>query len=146
METKQEILPAVAAIIFNQRGEVLLQRRKDVNRWGIISGHVEFGESVTDAILREIREETAVAGAITRFIGIYSSPTSQTYHYPNRTVQYITSYFEVELQEEITAGFSNEETAELRYFAPDDLPEALAQVNEFWLQDALDKTAGPFMR
>ena len=146
MNNKQEILPAVAAIIFNQQGEVLLQRRKDVNQWGLISGHVEFGESITDAILREVREETDNEGSISRFIGIYSAPASQTYYYNNRTVQYVTSYFEVNLRGAIAPGFCNEETAELRYFAPDALPKTMAQVNQYWLQDALDRNAGPFMR
>lgn len=146
MNTRKEILPAVAAIAFNQQGEVLLQRRKDVGKWGLISGHVEFGESVTDAVLREIEEETAAKAAIKRFIGIYSSPLSQTYHYSDRTVQYVTSYFEVRLLQEIQPGFSNEETAELRYFPPQALPEELALVNPYWLQDALDSTPVPFMR
>lgn len=146
MDTKNEILPAVAAIIFNQKGEVLLQRRKDVGKWGVISGHVEFGESVTDAILREIQEETNAKAAIKRFIGIYSSPLSQTYQYTGRTVQYVTSYFEVSLLQDIPPGFSNEETAELRYFPQDAIPEELALVNPYWLQDALDTAASPFMR
>lgn len=146
MNTSKEILPAVAAIVFNQQGEVLLQRRKDVDKWGLISGHVEFGESVTDAILREIQEETEASGAIKRFIGIYSSPLSQTYHYTGRTVQYVTSYFEVSLLQDIQPGFSNEETAELRYFPQHAIPEELALVNPYWLEDALDTAAPPFMR
>lgn len=146
MSTHQQILPAVAAIIFNEQGEVLLQRRKDVDQWGLISGHVEFGESVTEAILREIREETAAAATITRFIGIYSSPGSQTYVYPNRTVQYVTSYFEVALKDAITPGFSNEETAELQFFPTNALPAAMAQVNPCWLQDALNPQQAPYMR
>jgi 8-oxo-dGTP diphosphatase len=146
MDTRKEILPAVAAIIFNQEGEILLQRRKDVDQWGIISGHVEFGESVTDAILREIQEETDTTAVIKRFIGIYSSPFSQTYLYKDRTVQYVTSYFEASLLKEIPDNFCNEETAELRFFPKEALPPALAQVNPYWLQDALDTQALPFMR
>lgn len=146
MNTRQEILPAVAAIIFNQQGEVLLQRRKDVDKWGLISGHVEFGESVTEAILREIKEETSTNAFIKRFIGIYSSPLSQTYHYTDRTVQYVTSYFEASLLKDIPPGFSNEETVELRYFPLHAIPEELAQVNPYWLQDALDTADAPFMR
>ena len=146
MNTRQEILPAVAAIVFNRQGEVLLQRRKDVGKWGIISGHVEFGESVTDAILREIQEETNTKAAIKRFIGIYSSPLSQTYHYTGRSVQYVTAYFEVNLLQDIQPDFSNEETAELRYFPQHAIPEELALINPYWLQDALDTAAPPFMR
>lgn len=146
MQPRKEILPAVAAIIFNNKGEVLLQRRRDVGTWGVISGHVEFGESVTEAILREVQEETDTTASIKRLIGIYSSPLSQTYQYTGRTVQYVTSYFEVDLLADIPPHFSNEETAELRYFPIDAIPAELALVNPYWLQDAMNTQAGPFMR
>ncbi|MET0465554.1 MAG: NUDIX domain-containing protein [Chitinophagaceae bacterium] len=141
-----QILPAVAAAIFNQQGEILLQRRKDVGQWCIISGHVEFGETVEHAILREIKEETDTDAEITRFIGVYSTPESQTYRYADRTVQYITSYFEVRLQSNIPAGFSNGETHELRFFATAEIPADMALINEHWLSDALDKNKVVFLR
>ena len=89
---REQILPAVAAAIFNDKGEILLQKRRDVNKWCVISGHVEFGETIENAILREIEEETTVKANIVRLIGVYSSPASQTYVYDDRTVQNITSY------------------------------------------------------
>lgn len=143
---KKEILPAVAAAIFDQDGNILLQKRKDVDQWCVISGHVEFGETVEDAILREIFEETNVKGKITRFIGIYSSPPSQTYIYPDKEVQYITSYFEATLEKNIESNFSNNETKELRFFRPDNIPADLALINPNWLQDALDKKGKVFIR
>lgn len=141
-----QMLPAVAAAIFNERGEILLQRRQDVGCWSIISGHVEFGETVEQAVLREVMEEVNVAGKITRFIGVYSSPLSQTYQYGHRLVQYVTSYFEVHLLGEADLSFSNEETAELRFFPVTELPENLAQLSEHWLSDVLDKSDTIFIR
>jgi len=89
--------------------------------------------------LREIEEETNSKAVITRFIGVYSSPPSQTYHYEYGSVQYVTSYFEARLTSSITPGFSNHETMELQYFKPDCLPENLALMNDYWLADAQDK-------
>lgn len=146
MASPKEIRPAVAAVIFNERGEILLQKRRDVGQWGIISGHVEFGETVTEALLREIREETTAAATIVRLIGIYSSPASQTYNYPNRTIQYVTSYFEAKLLAGIPLHHSDHETIELGYFPPQQLPPDLAQLNPHWLSDALMKDGGPFIR
>ena len=145
-EMNRQILPAVAVAIFNDKGEILLQKRKDVNKWCIISGHVEFGETVEHAALREIKEETNASADLVRFIGVYSSPESQTYAYADRTVQYITSYFEAKLSGEIPQDFSNEETQELRFFRTDRIPEDLALVNEHWLADALDRETGIFIR
>ncbi len=146
MQTTQQILPAVAAAIFNEKGEVLLQKRKDVNQWCIISGHVEFGETIEEAMLREIEEETNAKALIVRFIGVYSSPVSQTYHYKDRTVQYVTSYFEARLNSDIIPNFSNSETTELRFFKPGNIPADMALINANWLNDALDKQQAAFIR
>ncbi len=144
--TSPKILPAVAAAIFNAQGEVLLQRRKDVNQWCIISGHVEYGESIQEAILREIHEEANVSAKIVRLIGIYSSPDFQTYHYPEQSVQYVTSYFEVKLLEEIGQDFSKNESFELKFFNKNKLPQEMALINPHWLEDALDTTNEVFLR
>jgi 8-oxo-dGTP diphosphatase len=146
MKSTTQILPAVAAAIFNDKGEILLQKRRDVNKWCVISGHVEFGETIQEAILREIEEETNTTAAIKRFIGVYSSPQSQTYAYKDRTVQYVTSYFEATLTGDIPPNFSNNETQELKFFHPENIPADLAPINANWLADALSKNEMAFMR
>ena len=143
---QKQILPAVAAAIFNDKGEILLQKRKDVNKWCVISGHVEFGETIENAILREIEEETNARAQIVRFIGIYSSPASQTYFYKDKTVQYITSYFEAKLEDNIAPDFSNNETQELKFFNPANIPDDLALINSNWLTDALSEREIVFIR
>jgi len=142
----QQILPAVSAAIFNDHGEILLQKRRDVNKWCIICGHVEFGETIEQAILREIEEETNAKGEIIRFIGIYSSPESQTYNYENRNVQYVTSYFQVKLLNDLSPEFSNNETQQLKFFETASIPSEMAQISPHWLQDALDKNNRVFVR
>ena len=146
MTFKQEILPAVAAILFNEQGDILLQRRKDVNKWCILSGHVEFGESISEAVLREIYEETGARAEIVRFIGVYSSPDFQTYHYGERSVQYVTSYFEARFIEAVNISFCNAETHELKFFPPEYIPSNLALINPAWLQDALNRQEAVFLR
>ncbi|MFI9776906.1 NUDIX hydrolase [Streptomyces sp. NPDC051956] len=53
----------VGAVILNQRGQAFAQRRSSDRRlfpdtWDIVGGHVEPGESLLDALAREITEET----------------------------------------------------------------------------------------
>ena len=143
---RKEILPAVSAIILNESGEVLMQKRMDTKKWCIISGHVEFGESVEDAMIREVFEETNVKSEIVRLIGVYSSPTYTTYFYPDRTVQYVVTYFEVKLNEQIRPDFTSGESVEFTYFPLDRLPKDIDLINPFWLTDALDVTAKAFIR
>jgi 8-oxo-dGTP diphosphatase len=146
MNSQQKILPAVAAIIFNEEGHVLMQYRQDVRQWCIISGHVEYGETITDAILREIREETNANAEIVRLIGIYSAPVFQTYTYEDAKVHYITSYFEAKFIEEVDLQFHNNETGALQFFHPEQLPSPLAQMHPNWLRDALEPQKAPYLR
>lgn len=141
-----QILPAVAVAIFNEKGEILLQRRTDVGKWCVISGHVEFGETIEEAALREILEETNTKASLVRFIGVYSSPVSQTYVYEDKTIQYVTSYFEARLHDQLPVDYSNAKTHELRYFSPDTLPTDLAPMSDYWLADALSHESKVFLR
>ena len=53
----------VGALILNERGRVFVQRRSATRRvlpgiWDIVGGHIEAGESIEEALGREIEEET----------------------------------------------------------------------------------------
>lgn len=142
---EKSITAAVAAVIFNEKGEVLLQKRSDVGKWCILSGHIEFGETVQQAMIREIFEETNAQAEIVRFIGVYSAPEYSTYFYNTRQVQYVISFFEVKLLSPITVVLPNKETLALQFFDTNALPE-MAQVNPNWLADALEKSKRVFVR
>lgn len=58
-------LAAVSALVFDGTGRVLLVRRGQPpaqDQWHPPGGRVEVGESLTAAVLREIREETGIEG------------------------------------------------------------------------------------
>ena len=53
----------VGAVIWNDRQEIVLIRRGKAPRqdqWSIPGGHLEWGESLHDAVLREVMEETGL--------------------------------------------------------------------------------------
>ena len=47
-----------AAIIVNEKGQILLQSRADNDRWGLPGWCQELGERFEDTIIREVKEET----------------------------------------------------------------------------------------
>jgi 8-oxo-dGTP diphosphatase len=66
-------LLGVGAVIWNDKREVVLIRRGKQPRrdqWSIPGGHLEWGESVHDAVLREVREETGLSVEIAGLIDV----------------------------------------------------------------------------
>ncbi|ARK30043.1 Diadenosine hexaphosphate hydrolase [Halalkalibacter krulwichiae] len=98
MKKIDELKAGVAVVILNEKKQVLLQKRSDVGLWGIPSGHIEIGETVSEAAIREVKEETNLDIRIKKLIGVYSDPDSQVFAYPNgKVVHFITTCFLAEI-------------------------------------------------
>lgn len=93
-----EIFPGTNAALFNERGEVLLQRRKDNGRWGLPGGRMEIGESAEACAIREMFEETGVTTRVKRLVGAYSDPANYcVMRYPSGHItHYVILVYEVE--------------------------------------------------
>ena len=69
--------PVVHLHIFNEQGELFLQKRsmsKDIQpgKWDTaVGGHIDYGETVEEALHREVREELGITGFIPLFITRY---------------------------------------------------------------------------
>ena len=72
------VRPSASAGIFDRRGRVLLRPRSDGGQWGLPGGSVEIGESVTDAAIREVRDETGLEGTVRPLIGVCSDPRGRS--------------------------------------------------------------------
>ncbi|WP_313431561.1 NUDIX domain-containing protein [Siminovitchia terrae] len=146
MKRIDELKAGVAVIIFNEQNQVLLQKRADVGLWGIPSGHIEIGETVSEAAIREVKEETNLDIRIKKLIGVYSDVNSQIFTYPNgKIVHFITSCFLAE----ITGGelrCNSDESLEINFFGLEDLPKNLLKMHPKWLEDALAKRDLAFIR
>jgi ADP-ribose pyrophosphatase YjhB (NUDIX family) len=60
--------------VINDADEILLIRRSDNDNWAIPGGAMDLGESLTQAAIRETKEETGIDCEITGLIGIYTDP------------------------------------------------------------------------
>ena len=61
MRTQQFPHPTVGALIFNPRGEMLLvQTHKWYGKYVVPGGHIELGERIAEALVRETKEETGL--------------------------------------------------------------------------------------
>jgi 8-oxo-dGTP diphosphatase len=91
-------------------GKVLLGRRRDIDWWNLPGGGMELGETVDEALRREVLEETGLIVRVGRLVGVYSKPQKQEV--------VLTFLCEVEGGTLI----ETEETIECRYFSPASLP------------------------
>ena len=119
------------AIVQDERGRVLLQRRSDDGLWGLPGGGLESGETYLEAARRELNEETGLDTPLT-FWQVISG--ANLYHrYPNGDQMYFVTGLSrgflpaAALQE--ARHDADGETLELRWFALDNLPPISANVN-----------------
>jgi len=116
------MMPAVTALIFNDRGEVLLHRAATDGNWYTIGGAIDPGEDPADAAVREVLEETGLHVVPERIVGVYRDPVTV---YPNGDrVEYFSTCFVCRVVGGTLAP-GDDESLELRYFPPTELPKLL---------------------
>src|SRR5437867_6182261 len=144
--TIDQLRVAVSAIIWDDRGRLLLQQRGDNGYLGFPGGGVEPGESVSAAIKREVHEETGYTVETGRVIGIYSEPRNfQIIRYPEgNVVHYVTIVFEAAIK----GGTPTlcEETRAIDWRRPEALPEPFVPSHRIRLADALARREAAFIR
>ncbi|MCK9859875.1 NUDIX hydrolase [Paenibacillus sp. ATY16] len=70
---------AVGGIVENERGDVLLVKTQH-DGWVFPGGQVEVGENLTDALRREIEEESGITCVVLQMIGVYSNTCMYKWH------------------------------------------------------------------
>lgn len=128
------LLPGVSGVVFNDAGHVLLVRAVATGRWMPIGGCVEPGEEPADCIVREIREETGVTAVPERIVSVDALGHVV---YPNGDeCRFLTTTFRCRAISG-TAHVADEESHDVRYFAPDALPADLAPHHRRRIDQAL---------
>jgi 8-oxo-dGTP pyrophosphatase MutT (NUDIX family) len=67
-------VPAVSAVVVDNAGRLLLHCRSDNGLWALPGGGLEVGESVGQAVVREVAEETGYQVEPMYVVGVYSDP------------------------------------------------------------------------
>jgi 8-oxo-dGTP diphosphatase len=68
---------SVAAAVVRDDGKVLAIKRRDNGHWEPPGGVVNIGESLSDALVREVREETGYTVSVGSVSGIYQNMKRQ---------------------------------------------------------------------
>lgn len=129
------------AFIFNETGQILLQKRGDKHAWGLPGGALELGESAEEAVRREVLEETGLQIHVDSLFGIYTRYFDE---YPNGdqaqpiAIFFLCSIVDGEL------SIDNDETLDLQFFEITDTPPLFNQQQRDAFADFLAKKHGVF--
>ncbi len=127
------LIPSVCAVIKNLDGEVLLHKKPFGQGWSLPAGMIEPGETPSEAISREIFEETGFQTKNMELITVLGGRNFR-FTYPNGDeVEYTVVVFKAQIGEKIQKPLIDE-TVEVRFFAPQGMPElALPYPSELFL-------------
>ena len=108
--------------MFNDRGEVLPNRRADSGGWALLGGIVDPGEQPADAVVREVYEEAGirvVPARLTRGV-----PLAGGSAYPNGDhSQYVFTAFECVPVDDTPPRVNDDESMDVGYFPLGALPD-----------------------
>lgn len=87
------LVPGGSALVVNENGAILMQRRSDSGNWSFPGGVMDIGETLEQCVIRETKEETGLDITITGLLGIYTDP------------EHIIEYADGEIRQEFNITF-----------------------------------------
>jgi ADP-ribose pyrophosphatase YjhB (NUDIX family) len=110
------LVPGGSALVTDDQGRVLMQRRSDSGNWSLPGGVMDIGETLQQCVVREVKEETGLDIEITGLLGIYTDPT------------HVIAYADGEVRQEFNVTYLarvvggtvtvSRESTEVRYIDP----------------------------
>jgi 8-oxo-dGTP diphosphatase len=121
----------IAAACVTKDGEWLLIRRADTGTWALPGGTLEWGETLRDALARELAEEAGVEDIVMeRVVGVYSRPDRDPRFHG------VTVVVRCKVGPVVKSPMNPLEIREVRAFSPADLPSPLAMGGDDYLAAA----------
>jgi ADP-ribose pyrophosphatase YjhB (NUDIX family) len=138
------IVPSTTAVVQDSAGRIVLVRRKDNDLWALPGGGMEPGESIEDAAVREVLEETGLVVEVTGLIGVYTNP-HHVMEYSDGEVrqQFSLCYTTVLIGGELRI---DDESTDIAWVAPEQIeslpmhPSMRRRINHF-----LERRDGPYL-
>lgn len=117
-----------------QDEQILLTKREDFEVWCLPGGSVDIGESIAEAAVREVWEETGLIVRLTRLVGLYSRPN---WHHEGSHIALFAA--------ELLGGYLNLQPAEVieaQFFMRDEIPKVLLTGQKQRIEDAFNEKGG----
>ncbi|NNH75237.1 NUDIX domain-containing protein [Nocardia uniformis] len=115
------LVPGGSALVVDEHGAILMQRRSDSGNWSLPGGVMEIGETLEQCVVRETKEESGLDVEIVGLLGIYTDPT------------HVIAYADGEIRQEFSITFYgrvrggqiavSDESTEVRFVRREELAE-----------------------
>ena len=125
-------------LVFNDKGELLLNLRTDTGTWGIPGGSMELFEAIEETAVRELKEETGISADERELVTVLSGK-DYYFEYPNGDRMCTVIVLFKVLHYAGTLKVSDDESKALGFFPLTDLPEMEPRAEKI-LQKILDGT------
>jgi ADP-ribose pyrophosphatase YjhB (NUDIX family) len=129
-ENPRNPLLTVDAIIEMNGGVILIKRKNPPPGWAIPGGFVDYGETLEDAVIREMKEETCLDVTLLRQFHTYSAPDRDPRHHTVSTIFIATAS---------GTPAAADDAADIGIFTKETLPEEIAFDHRQILEDYFNK-------
>jgi len=115
----------IAAAARTPDGKWVLIRRADTGTWALPGGTLEWGETLREALMREMEEEAGISGVVPgRLVGVFSAP------HRDPRFHGVTVVVECDVQLPTAPPKNPVEILEVGFFGDEDLPELAMGMND----------------
>lgn len=129
------MVTAVICIIYDKQKGFLLEKRADNGMWCLPGGAIELGETLDQALKREVKEETGLDIKNAKLIDVVASVHMV---YPNKDEVYYTDVL-YETKDYFGELKYDEESTELKWFKPNEIPEEIIPTQIKYIKDFIIK-------
>ncbi|MEU7860424.1 NUDIX domain-containing protein [Nonomuraea sp. NPDC049141] len=115
------LVVGVSAVVVDDGGRILLQRRTDNGLWALPGGGMDLIESVPQAAVREVKEETGYDVEVSGMVGLYTDAR----HIIAYSDGEVRRQFNICLTARVIGGALaiSDESTDVRWVSPDEIEE-----------------------
>lgn len=137
-EERYKVHVSVQLILFNEKNEILLSKRKSTGyldgQYGVVGGHLEKGEDVKSAIIREAKEEANIN--IKKEDLVLKNVMNRKI---NEDIQYVDFIFSTNKWSGNIKNMEPDKCSELIWCNKDELPEETIDFVKYYLNEYNDR-------